>query len=158
MYMFSQRHLLSEVQGCWRAYGSVRKGFTDIQTFPLVSYAAFAQFLGVESDLTASVDKSILTDDIQALWCEVNIEFTGLNSTQAMDLWKREAEAVLNLIVAGVHLVPLKLSGEKTVHIFIKLPVTAVEGPFFTNPLFDENGDKMKVRCKTVLQINQPCI
>ncbi|WAR14269.1 hypothetical protein MAR_004374 [Mya arenaria] len=124
MYMFSQRHLLSEVQALDVTNAAdldecltniTRKGFTDIQTFPLVSYAAFAQFLGVESDLTASVDKSILTDDIQALWCEVNIEFTGLNSTQAMDLWKREAEAVLNLIVAGVHLVPLKLSGEKTV-------------------------------------------
>ncbi|WAQ93473.1 hypothetical protein MAR_005944 [Mya arenaria] len=134
-----------------------RLGFRKVQTIPLLDYGVFCKsVLKVEDALVENVNETLLMYDLEALWIEVNIEFTGLNGTEVIDLWKREAESVLQTIGSGVHLVPLKVSGDKSAHFFATLTTTQIESIFFLNPLFDENGDRVKVNIKTVLQLLPP--
>ncbi|RUS91428.1 hypothetical protein EGW08_000752 [Elysia chlorotica] len=143
---------VSNVIGLERVLSGLnRLGEVEVTCQPIISYESFARrCLEVDEHLTGVNSGTLAKEGLY--WLEFNIDYQGKSTDELINVWKKEAEAVLTSRHKEGTLIELyKVVAERKVHAFINtLDPEQLDSLALQLPIMKENGASVKINCKAL--------
>ncbi|GFO03787.1 hypothetical protein PoB_003029200 [Plakobranchus ocellatus] len=131
--------------------GLLRLGAVDVQCQPIVSYENFARrCLEVDEHLTGPNSGTLAKEGLY--WLEFSIEYPGKSTDELINIWRKEAEAVLTArFKEGTPIELYKVVAERKVHVFINtLDPEHIDNLALQLPIMKENGAHTLLKCRAL--------
>lgn len=123
---------------------------------PIRTYENFASHvLGLDDSLTGPSTRRLTNGDGPLFWLKFTIGYRGLGATELVNIWSREATALLTLRNKGdMELDLFKVIGQREVHLFVRAPNSDImDDIIFTLPIMKELGDQIEIRTKSIVHL-----
>lgn len=116
----------------------------------VVDYDQLARFSGVDVSLI-KLGKNPFANVTEAVWCQFEINFGDKNATEALAIWKKEAELVFKYKTMGYPVEIFEILGKRKVHVLVAQEMFVLDQFWFSTPFNQNIPNILPTKCKTII-------